>query len=313
MGHRRWRHLDVLADDDGAGTRVDDHLGHCLAWVDFQVLQDRQVVHPLAGVHRRAHAHRTTIHGLGHAWAEQVIDLVDDVLGGGEVGAVEVQGQGVALVETAWHCPLNAGAARDTAGRRYVDGDPRAVAAFGIEAAYHQVALGDGVDVAVDALERGHQQAAPAQALGVTDRRYGDVHHLPWLGESRQVGMHRHRSDVLQLHVARSRRHLDAELREHVVERLQGERRLRGLVAGTVEADDQAVADQLVGAYARDAGDVLQALGLRRAGAGQQQGGGEQLPQVEHGQGTQKGQSGLMKKRSSHPGWLASANEPVPE
>ncbi len=28
---------------------------------------------------------------------------------------------------------------------------------------------------------------------------------------------------------------------------------------------------------------------------------------------TQKGQSGLMKKRSSHPGWLASANEPVPE
>ena len=36
VGDRRRRDLDVLADDDGAGTRVDDDLGHGLARVDLR-------------------------------------------------------------------------------------------------------------------------------------------------------------------------------------------------------------------------------------------------------------------------------------
>src|SRR5690606_10152924 len=58
-------------------------------------------------------------------------------------------------------------------------------------------------------------------------------------------------------------------LAEHVVEGLQGEGRLGGLVTRAVEADHQAVADQLVAAHALDAGDVLETLGLGRH-AGQQ-------------------------------------------
>ncbi len=75
--------------------------------------------------------------------------------------------------------------------------------------------------------------------------------------------MNGNRRDVLQLDVA-TRRHLDAELRQHVVEGLHRERRLRGLVTAAVEADHQAVANQLVGPYAADGGDVLQSLGLNR-------------------------------------------------
>ena len=55
------------------------------------------------------------------------------------------------------------------------------------------------------------------------------------------------------------------------------------------------------------------AFGVSTERAGQEQGRGNQLPYVEHGHPTQKGQSGLVKKRSSQPGWLASAKEPVPE
>src|SRR5690606_40443171 len=91
--HRRRRHAHVLADDDGAGARVDDDLGGGLAEVDLEVFQDGDVVHALVGVQRRADAHRGGVDGVGHARAEQVVDAVDDVLGGGEVRAVEVQGQ----------------------------------------------------------------------------------------------------------------------------------------------------------------------------------------------------------------------------
>ena len=120
-----------------------------------------------------------------------------------------------------------------------------------------------------------------------------------------------HRGDVLQLDVAAAR-HLDAELRQHVVEGLHGERRLGGLVAAAIEAHHQPVTDQLVGAHAMDGRHVLEALGL--GGCADQQQPGEQEHFLQHAIGSgQNGHSGLMKKRSSQPGWLASAKAPVPE
>ncbi|MNT56095.1 hypothetical protein D3C72_1933750 [compost metagenome] len=119
-----------------------------------------------------------------------------------------------------------------------------------------------------------------------------------------------HRRDVLQLHVADVGRHLDAELGQHVVEGLQGEGRLGGLVAGAVQAHHQAVADQLVVPHALDARQVLEALGLHGARGEQQAEGGDQSL---HGRSHQNGNSGLMKNRSNQPGWLASAKAPVPE
>src|SRR3990167_8009815 len=155
---RRW-HAHVLADDDGAGTGVDDDLGHRLADFDFEVFQNRQVIPPLIRIERRADADRAAVERLGDTGAEQVVDLVDDILRRGEVRTIEVEGQAVALIETAGHRALDRGATGDAPGRGHVDGDPRTIAAFGIEATNHQIALGDGVDIAVDTLERRHQQA----------------------------------------------------------------------------------------------------------------------------------------------------------
>ncbi len=73
--------------------------------------------------------------------------------------------------------------------------------------------------------------------------------------------MNRHRGDVLQLDIAAGR-HLDAELRQHVVEGLHRKWRLGGLVTAAVQADDQAVADQLVAAHAMNGRDILQPFGM---------------------------------------------------
>src|SRR5690606_6550144 len=162
-----------------------------------------------------------------------------------------VQRQRIALIESAGHRTFDRRTARDTAGRGDVDGNARAIGPTSVEAADYQVALGNGIDVAVDPFQRRHQQAAATQALGVADGRNRDVDGLARLGERRQVRVNGNRRDVLQLDVA-TRRHLDAELRQHVVEGLHRERRLRGLVTAAVEADHQAVANQLVGPYAAD-------------------------------------------------------------
>ena len=55
-----------------------------------------------------------------------------------------------------------------------------------------------------------------------------------------------------------------AEFLQHVDDALHRERRLRGLIAGAVEADHQSVADQLVAAHAGDDGQVLDPLGRRQ-------------------------------------------------
>jgi len=123
--------------------------------------------------------------------------------------------------------------------------------------------------------------------------------------------MNRHRRDVLQLNVATGR-HLDAELGQHVVEGLHGERRLGGLVTATVQADNQAVADQLVTTNTMDGRDILQTLGLCASTEREQTREQKQFFPHDISSG-QKGHIGLMKNRSSQPGWLASAKAPVPE
>ena len=135
--------------------------------------------------------------------------------------------------------------------------------AFGLEAADRERALRHRVDVAVGAEQRRDQQRAALQALGVAERRDGDVDAGALRAEGRQVGRHHHGRDVAG--AQRLAADVDAEPFEHRVQRLLGERDIVERVAGAVEADDQAVADQLVLAHALDIGEVLDAR--RRAGA----------------------------------------------
>jgi len=83
--------------------------------------------------------------------------------------------------------------------------------------------------------------------------------------KSRQRSRHHHGGGVLELN-AGAGRHVDAELREHVVEALDRERGLRGLVTTAIQADDEAVADQRVLAHAGNAGQIFDAVSVCRSG-----------------------------------------------
>ena len=70
---------------------------------------------------------------------------------------------------------------------------------------------------------------------------------------------------------------VDAEPFQHADQRLAGEHRVVELVAGAVQADHQAIADQLVLANALDIGDVLDAhLGVGRQSGGEREDESEQ-------------------------------------
>ena len=75
-----------------------------------------------------------------------------------------------------------------------------------------------------------------------------------------------------------ARRNLDAELGQHGRQALDRERRLGRLVTGAIEADDQAIADQLIGSHALDGRDLLEPAGL---GLVAEQGGQHQGEQQE--------------------------------
>ena len=124
----------------------------------------------------------------------------------------------------------------------------------------------DRIDVAVGAEQRRDQQRSALQALGVAQRRDGDVDARALRAEGRQVGGDHDGRDVAG--AQRLAADVDAEAFQHRLQRLLGERDVVERVAGAVEADDEAVADQLVLPHALDAGEVLDARGgVRRRAA----------------------------------------------
>ncbi len=160
--------------------------------------------------------------------------------------------------------------------------------AFDAEAADDEIALRNGVDLSVEAVQRRDQQRAAAQTLGIGDGVDGDVDGLPGLDEGRQHRVHRHRRHVLQLRRDVGR-HRDAELRQHVVQRLHGERRLAGLIAGAVQTHHQPIAHQLIGAHALDLRQILDALGLRGRRRGQQSATSSPAPAAASRRSVQRG------------------------
>ena len=141
--------------------------------------------------------------------------------------------------------------------------------ALGLEAVDRDRALADRIDVAVGAEQRRDQQRAALQALGVAERRHGDVDARALGAERRQVRRHHDGGHVAGADGLAA--DVDAEPFQHRLQRLPGERDVVERVAGAVEADDQAVADQLVLAHAFDVGEILDprrrrhAIGLVRA------------------------------------------------
>src|ERR1700704_1171273 len=160
------------------------------------------------------------------------------------------------LVEREFDLALDDGAVRHAAHSRHAAHDLGGIA-LGLEARDCERALRDRVDVAVGAQERRDQQRAALQALGIAERGDGDVHARALRGEGRQIGSHHHGSDVAGAHLRAA--HIDAEPFQHRYQRLSGERDVVEGVAGAVEADHQAITDELVLSDALDVGEVLDA------------------------------------------------------
>src|SRR5690606_5861739 len=249
--------------------------------------------------------------------AERSVDRVAQAARGREIRTVQVQDDAVAEMKSRRDLALDGCPGWNAADARHVDRDARAVAAADAEAADDEIALRDRIDLPVRAAERRHQQASAPQARRVADRRDRDVDRLAGLRERRQVRVHHHRGNVAELQV-RARRNRHAELGEHVPQALRRERRRRRLVARAVEADDEAVAHQLVRAHARDGGEILDAfLGARGERRGEQRAERHEPTHMRYeaargGREAQNGHSGLEKKRLSQPGALDDATTPVP-
>ena len=127
--------------------------------------------------------------------------------------------------------------------------------------------MADGVDLAIGAEQRRHQEGAAEQAFRVAQRADGDVDARALACERRKNRRYHHRGDVLGVESAVGR--LDAHAVEHGLQALLGEMPRLQRVAGVVEADDQAVTDQLVLAHAFEINDVLDTRGGVGAGCGE--------------------------------------------
>ncbi|KAG1197323.1 hypothetical protein G6F35_012832 [Rhizopus arrhizus] len=260
----------LLADDHGAGARIDHHLGRRAARGQLQVLDACQQADARAGIGGCGDRHGYTIDGTRRALAEGVVECSDHARDGGEIVVVQVQGDVAAIGERIGQGTFNRGAVGNAADAGHVHRDAGTVLALRTEAADDQVALGDRVDLAIGTAQRSHQQRAATQGHRIADRGHGDVDRLARLGERRQFGMDRHRRHVLQLRVD-VRRHIDAELAEQVLQALHGERCLAGAVTAAIQAHHQAVAHQRIAAHATDLGQVLDALGAGRRSHCQQE------------------------------------------
>jgi hypothetical protein len=101
------------------------------------------------------------------------------------------------------------------------------------------------------------------QALGVAERRDGHIDARALGRERRQVGGHHDGGDVAG--PQRLAADVHAQPFQHRGQRLLGEGRIVDRVAGSIETDHEAIADELVLAHALDIGEVLDARGsLRR-------------------------------------------------
>ena len=144
----------------------------------------------------------------------------------------------------------------DAAGGRHALGHRLRLALRG-KARHGERTLRHRVDLVVGGHQRGEHQRPAGQRGGIAERGDGDVDARALADEGRQLGGDDDGRDIARARLGVA--HVDAHAVEHRLQRLLGERRVAQGVAGAVEADDQAVADELVGAHALHRDDVLDA------------------------------------------------------
>ncbi len=266
MRHRNGGDAHVAAHHDDAGALVDDDLGREIR-LDLQLLDLGEQGHDVAlELRRNRELHRRGIDRFGGLGAEEVVDGGGDAFRGGEVGVAQREPHIGQAIEREFDLALDNGAVGDAADRGHALGDAGG-RAFGREAADRQGALSHRIDVAVGAEQGGDQQGAALQALGIAERGDGDVDPGALGAERRKIAGDHHGGDVAGADGGAA--DVDAHAFQHRLQRLLGERNVVQRIAGAVEADDEAVTDQLILAHALDVREILDPR--RRAGRSVQQ------------------------------------------
>ena len=217
---------------------------------------------------RNRKLHGGGVDRLGGLDAEKVVDRGGDALGGGEIGVAQRQPHIGQAVERELDLAFDDGAVGDAADRRHAADDLGGFA-LGLEAGDRDRALRHRIDVAVGAEQGSDEQGSALQVLGVAERGHRDVHPRALGAERRQIAGDHDGGDVAGADGGAA--DIDAHALEHRLQRLLGEGDVVQGVAGAVEADDEAVADQLVLPHALDVGEILDPGGRGRRRRGQRQ------------------------------------------
>jgi hypothetical protein len=133
---------------------------------------------------------------------------------------------------------------------------------LGSEARHDDGALSDRVDLTVGTGERRHDQRTAAQGGCIAQRTDVHVDAAARAGKGRQVGSNHHSRRILRIGLTALRG--NAKILQHRAHGLFRERRGTEAIAGALETDDQAIADQLVVASSLQGRDVLDSRGHGR-------------------------------------------------
>ena len=106
----------------------------------------------------------------------------------------------------------------------------------------------------------------PISEVASPERGDIDVDARAGRDKGRQVGGDEHRGDIERAHVAVAA-DIDAQAVEHGLQRLLGEGGIAQRIAGVLQADDKAIADELIVADALQRRDVLDAHDRVRTGS----------------------------------------------
>ena len=259
VGDGDRRDLHILADDDGAGARIDDDARRRVG-INQEIADRRHQPRRADGAGaQQFDGARVALEGdrAPEGASREGVDGVDDPRRGGVIGVAQLQ-EHAHLVERAVDGPLDDGAVGDAAGGRHALRNVLGLAGR-VEAGDGDGALGAGVRLAVGAGELRQQKRAAHQRSRVAERGDGHVETLAWIHAERHVGGDDDGGDVLVAH--RVAAHRKAHLFEHGLQGVIGERGVAQGIAGALQADDEAVADELGVASAAQRGNVLDAHG----------------------------------------------------
>ena len=147
------------------------------------------------------------------------------------------------------------GAASNPARRGHAFGNRRPRLARGRHCARLNRALGQGIGLAIAAEQGGDQQGATKQALGIAKRRHRHIDLGSRCRKGGQAGRDHDGGDILGIEIGIAG--IDAQTLQHGLKALFGEGGVSQGVARTVQADHNAISDQLVVANTLERDNIL--------------------------------------------------------